>query len=148
MSSARLYGLSFLFLMQIKHIPAETPFPDGENKNTLFVKLKWDTKKFQVMVDLTELINPPESPRSPPVTQHAPRLRALPTPDPSVMKRAISGMNTRGSMSTGKLGSTEAESAHSASKLSAAKLLNVKRRGRVSSNPNIRKKLELCSECC
>ncbi|KAK3574715.1 hypothetical protein QTP86_015381 [Hemibagrus guttatus] len=134
---------TILGTVQIKHIPAEAPFPDDKSKNTLFVKLQWDTKKFQVMdPDLMKL---PQSPKSPTPAQHAPRLRALPTPDPSVMKRAISGMNTRGCMSTGKMGSTEAESAHSASKLSAAKLLNLKRRGRVSSNPNIRKKLDLCS---
>ncbi|MCI4375619.1 hypothetical protein PGIGA_G00111650 [Pangasianodon gigas] len=134
---------TILGTVQVKHIPAEAPFPDDKNKDTLFVKLTWDTKKFQVMDP--ELIKPPQSPKSPPPAQHAPRFRALPTPDPSVMKRAMSGVNTRGSMSTGKMASTEAESAHSASKLSAAKLLNVKRRGRVSSNPNIRKKLDLCS---
>ncbi|KAM9483331.1 origin recognition complex subunit 1 [Clarias gariepinus] len=137
---------TILGAVQIKHVPAEAPFPDDESKNTLFVKLTWDSKKFQVMDP--ELINPPappQSPESPPPPQLSLRLRALPTPDPSVMKRAMSGVMTRGSMSTGKLGSNEAESAHSASKLSAAKLLNVKRRGRVSSNPNIRKKLDLCS---
>lgn len=136
----------FVFPFQIRHVPAEAPFPDDKSKNTLFVKLQWDTKNFQVLDP--ELMKPPQSPKSPPPAWHAPRLRALPTPDPSVMKRAMSGVNTRGSMSTGKMGSTGAESAHSASKLSAAKLLNVKRRGRVSSNPNIRKKLDLCSECC
>ncbi|KAB5584357.1 hypothetical protein PHYPO_G00106510 [Pangasianodon hypophthalmus] len=134
---------TILATVQVKHIPAEAPFPDDKSKDTLFVKLTWDTKKFQVMD--SELIKPPQSPKSPPPAQHARRLRALPTPDPSVMKRAMSGVSMRGSMSTGKRASTEAESAHSASKLSAAKLLNVKRRGRVSSNPNIRKKLDLCS---
>lgn len=131
--------------MQIKHIPAEAPFPDDKSKDTLFVKLMWNTKRFQ-LVD-PELIKPPPIANSPPPAQRSVRLRALPTPDPSVMKRAMSGIDVRGSMSTGKLGTAEAESAHSASKLSAAKILNVKRRGRVSSNPNIRKKLDLCSEC-
>lgn len=102
-------------------------------------------KTFQTL-DL-ELMKPLQKPRSPSPALRALRPRALPTPDPSVMKRALSGIVTHGSMSAGKLGSTEAESAHSASKLSAAKLLNVKRRSRVSSNPNIRKKLVLCSEC-
>ncbi|XP_060723514.1 origin recognition complex subunit 1 isoform X1 [Tachysurus vachellii] len=134
---------TILGTVQIQHVPAKDPFPDDKNKNTLFVKLQWDTKNFQVLDP--ELMKPPQSPKSPPPARHAPRLRALPTPDPSVIKRAMSGVNTRGSMSTGKMGSTGAESAHSASKLSAAKLLNVKRRGRVSSNPNIRKKLDLCS---
>ncbi|XP_017335281.1 origin recognition complex subunit 1 isoform X1 [Ictalurus punctatus] len=134
---------TILGTVQIKHVPVETPFPDDKSKDTLFVKFMWDTKTFQVMDP--ELMKPPQRPKSPPPAQHPPRLRALPTPDLSVMKRAMSGINTRSSMSTGKMGSTEAESAHSASKLSAAKLLNVKRRDRVSSNPNIRKKLDLCS---
>ncbi|KAI5614604.1 origin recognition complex subunit 1, partial [Silurus asotus] len=134
---------TILGTVEIKHIPPEDQFPDDNSKDTLFVKLMWDTKKFGVMDP--QLIKPPQSPKSSPPAQHAHRLRALPTPDPCVMKRAMSGMNTRGCMSTGKMGSTEAESAHSASKLSAAKLLNVKRRGRVSSNSNIRKKLDLCS---
>uniref|UniRef100_A0AAR2IQR8 Origin recognition complex subunit 1 n=1 Tax=Pygocentrus nattereri TaxID=42514 RepID=A0AAR2IQR8_PYGNA len=122
----------------------KAPFPDRENKDTLFVKLVWDTKAFRIMDP--ELFQPPQSPKSPPPYQHAPRVRALPTPDPTVMKRAMIGVHTRSSMSTGKMGTSEAESAHSASKLSAAKVLNMKRRSRISSNPNIRKKLDLCSE--
>uniref|UniRef100_A0A8B9KKE3 Origin recognition complex subunit 1 n=1 Tax=Astyanax mexicanus TaxID=7994 RepID=A0A8B9KKE3_ASTMX len=110
-------------------IPAEAQFPDGASKDTLFVKLLWDTKAFRILD--TELFQSPQSPRSPPPAQRAPRLRSLPTPDPSVMKRAMTGIATRGSMSTGKINSTEAESAHSASKLSAAKVLNVKRRSRL-----------------
>ncbi|TSL22053.1 Origin recognition complex subunit 1 [Bagarius yarrelli] len=132
---------TILGTVMIKHIPAEAPFPDHNSKDTLFVKLQWDTKKFQVMDP--ELMKPPQIPKSPSPAQEAPRLRTLPTPDPNVMKRAMSGVSTRGSMSTGKISSAGAESAHSASKLSAAKLLNVKRRSRVSAN--IRKKLELCS---
>ncbi|XP_060775986.1 origin recognition complex subunit 1-like [Neoarius graeffei] len=132
---------TILRTVQIKHIPAEAPFPDVKGKDILFVKLMWDMKKFQTLDP--EL--PLQKPRSPSPALRALRPRALPTPDPSVMKRALSGIVTHGSMSAGKLGSTEAESAHSASKLSAAKLLNVKRRSRVSSNPNIRKKLVLCS---
>ncbi|XP_036426543.1 origin recognition complex subunit 1 [Colossoma macropomum] len=134
---------TILGTVQVKHIPFEAPFPDHENKDTLFVKLLWDTKAFREMD--AELFQPAQSPKSPPPSQHAPRARALPTPDPTVMKRAMTGVHTRSSMSTGKMGSSEAESAHSASKLSAAKVLNMKRRSRVSSNPNIRKKLDLCS---
>uniref|UniRef100_A0A8B9KPN7 Origin recognition complex subunit 1 n=1 Tax=Astyanax mexicanus TaxID=7994 RepID=A0A8B9KPN7_ASTMX len=135
---------TILGAVQVTQIPAEAQFPDGASKDTLFVKLLWDTKAFRILD--TELFQSPQSPRSPPPAQRAPRLRSLPTPDPSVMKRAMTGIATRGSMSTGKINSTEAESAHSASKLSAAKVLNVKRRSRVSSNPTIRKKLDLCSE--
>lgn len=134
---------TILGAVQVTQIPAEDQFPDGAGKDTLFVKLLWDTKAFRVLD--TELFQSPQSPKSPPPAQRAPRLRSLPTPDPSVMKRAMTGVATRGSMSTGKINSAEAESAHSASKLSAAKLLNIKRRSRVSSNPNIRKKLDLCS---
>uniref|UniRef100_A0A8B9KN80 Origin recognition complex subunit 1 n=1 Tax=Astyanax mexicanus TaxID=7994 RepID=A0A8B9KN80_ASTMX len=134
---------TILGAVQVTQIPAEAQFPDGASKDTLFVKLLWDTKAFRILD--TELFQSPQSPRSPPPAQRAPRLRSLPTPDPSVMKRAMTGIATRGSMSTGKINSTEAESAHSASKLSAAKVLNVKRRSRVSSNPTIRKKLDLCS---
>ncbi|XP_066521037.1 origin recognition complex subunit 1 isoform X2 [Hoplias malabaricus] len=134
---------TILGTVQVKQIPAQDPFPEDESKDTLFVKLVWDTKSFRVLDG--ELFQPAQSPMSPPPSRRAPRVRALPTPDPSVLKRAMSGISTRGSMSTGKMVSTEAESAHSASKLSAAKILNMKRISRVSSNPNIRKKLDLCS---
>ncbi|XP_035379851.1 origin recognition complex subunit 1 isoform X2 [Electrophorus electricus] len=128
---------TILGAVQVKHIPAADPFPDNESEDTLFVKLIWDTKTFRKM--------PPPVPKSPSPSVPVTRARALPTPDPTVMKRAMAGLHPHSCMSTGKIGTAEAESAHSASKLSAAKILNVKRRSRVSSNPNIRKKLELCS---
>ncbi|XP_076870957.1 origin recognition complex subunit 1 isoform X2 [Brachyhypopomus gauderio] len=138
---SELEAETILGAVQVKHIPATQPFPDNESKDTLFVKLIWDTKSFRAMDP--DLILLPRSPRSPPPPAHA--TRALPTPDPTVMKRAMIGVHPRTCMSTGKMVTAEAESAHSASKLSAAKVLNVKRRSRVSSNPNIRKKLDLCS---
>uniref|UniRef100_A0A9J7Z0V7 Origin recognition complex subunit 1 n=1 Tax=Cyprinus carpio carpio TaxID=630221 RepID=A0A9J7Z0V7_CYPCA len=117
----------------------------GISRDILFVKLLWDTKSFRALDP--ELMQPPQSPKSPPPSSRGPQTRALPTPDPSVMKRAMSGILTRGSMSTGKMSSSEAESLHSASKLSAAKALSAKRRSQAVSGPQVRKKLDLCSEC-
>lgn len=92
-------------------------------------------------------MQPHQSPKSPPPSSRGSQARALPTPDPSIIKRAMSGTLTHGSMSTGKMSTSEAESLHSASKLSAAKALSAKRRGRASSGPHVRKKLDLYSEC-
>uniref|UniRef100_A0A672N4P5 Origin recognition complex subunit 1 n=1 Tax=Sinocyclocheilus grahami TaxID=75366 RepID=A0A672N4P5_SINGR len=127
------------------YVPVEDPFPKGKSKGILFVKLLWDTKSFRALDP--ELMQPPQSSKSPPPSSRGPQTRALPTPDLSVMKRAMSGILTRGSMSTGKMSSSEAESLHSASKLSAAKALSAKRRSRAVSGPHVRKKLDLCSEC-
>ncbi|XP_051996829.1 origin recognition complex subunit 1 [Xyrauchen texanus] len=134
---------TILAAVQIDYVPAEAPFPEGKSKDILFAKLLWDTKAFRVLDP--ELMQPPQSPKSPPPSSRWSQARILPTPDPTVMKRAISSTITRGSMSTGKMTSAEAESLHSASKLSAAKALSAKRRSRVASGPNVRKKLDLCS---
>ncbi|XP_042581982.1 origin recognition complex subunit 1 isoform X2 [Cyprinus carpio] len=136
-------GETILGAVQIEYVPAENSFPEGKSKDILFVKLLWDTKSFKALDP--ELMQPPQSPKSPPPSSRGPQTRALPTPDLSVMKRAMSGTLTRGSMSTGKMNSSEAESLHSASKLSAAKALSAKRRSRASSGPHVRKKLDLCS---
>ncbi|XP_016398267.1 origin recognition complex subunit 1 isoform X2 [Sinocyclocheilus rhinocerous] len=136
-------GETILGAVQIEYVPAEDSFPQGKSKDILFAKLLWDTKSFRALDP--ELMQPPQSPKSPPPSSRGPQTRALPTPDPSVMKRAMSGTLTRKSMSTGKMNSSEAESLHSASKLSAAKALSAKRRSRASSGPHVRKKLDLCS---
>uniref|UniRef100_A0A8C1V673 Origin recognition complex subunit 1 n=1 Tax=Cyprinus carpio TaxID=7962 RepID=A0A8C1V673_CYPCA len=125
------------------YVPVQDPFPVGKSRDILFVKLLWDTKSFRALDP--ELMQPPQSPKSPPPSSRGPQTRALPTPDPSVMKRAMSGILTRGSMSTGKMSSSEAESLHSASKLSAAKALSAKRRSQAVSGPQVRKKLDLCT---
>uniref|UniRef100_A0A8C2KXK2 Origin recognition complex subunit 1 n=1 Tax=Cyprinus carpio TaxID=7962 RepID=A0A8C2KXK2_CYPCA len=130
---------SYLYTMNVDH----TMIKKCLSKDILFVKLLWDTKSFKALDP--ELMQPPQSPKSPPPSSRGPQTRALPTPDLSVMKRAMSGTLTRGSMSTGKMNSSEAESLHSASKLSAAKALSAKRRSRASSGPHVRKKLDLCS---
>uniref|UniRef100_A0A672K1J1 Origin recognition complex subunit 1 n=1 Tax=Sinocyclocheilus grahami TaxID=75366 RepID=A0A672K1J1_SINGR len=136
-------GETILGAVQIEYVPAEDSFPEGKSKDILFAKLLWDTKSFRALDP--ELMQPPQSPKSPPPSSRGPQTRALPTPDSSVMKRAMSGTLTRSSMSTGKMNSGEAESLHSASKLSAAKALSAKRRSRASSGPHVRKKLDLCS---
>ncbi|XP_059416193.1 origin recognition complex subunit 1-like isoform X2 [Carassius carassius] len=136
-------GETILGAVQIEYVPVEDPFPVGKSRDILFVKLLWDTKSFKALDP--ELMQPPQSPKSPPLSSRRPQTRALPTPDPSIMKRATSGILTRGSMSTGKMSSSEAESLHSASKLSAAKALSAKRRSRAVSGPHVRKKLDLCS---
>ncbi|XP_016389856.1 origin recognition complex subunit 1-like [Sinocyclocheilus rhinocerous] len=136
-------GETILGAVQIEYVPVEDPFPKGKSKGILFVKLLWDTKSFRALNP--ELMQPPQSSKSPPPSSHGTQTRALPTPDLSVMKRAMSGILTRGSMSTGKMSSSEAESLHSASKLSAAKALSAKRRSRAVSGPHVRKKLDLCS---
>nr|XP_055068296.1 origin recognition complex subunit 1 isoform X1 [Misgurnus anguillicaudatus] len=136
---------TILATVQIQHVSAEEPFPEEKSKDTLFVKLSWDTKAFHPLDP--ELMQPPQSPKSPPPSSRRPQTRILPTPDPTVMKRAMSGVLTRGSMSAGKISTVEAEaeSLHSASKLSAAKALSAKRRSRAASGPHVRKKLDLCS---
>ena len=49
-------------------------------------------------------------------------------------------------MSAGKAGAAEAESLHSATKLSASKCLSAKRRDASARTPGVRKKLELSGE--
>ncbi|XP_065154481.1 origin recognition complex subunit 1 isoform X2 [Paramisgurnus dabryanus] len=136
---------TILATAQIEYVSAGDPFPEEKSKDTLYVKLSWDTKAFRALDP--ELMQPPQSPKSPPPSSRRPQTRILPTPDPTVMKRAMSGVLTRGSMSAGKISTVEAEaeSLHSASKLSAAKALSAKRRSRAASGPHVRKKLDLCS---
>ncbi|KAM4628678.1 origin recognition complex subunit 1 [Polymixia lowei] len=155
---------SIISTVQVKHLPAATPFPDGDSKATLYVKLSWDTKTFKVpdpalmegTVDPAPTSTPPRPksalPPSPPEcppaatprSQARPR-HALPTPDPTVMHRAASAGHSWGSASVGKMGPSEAESMHSASKLSASKCLSAKRRAGTARTPGVRKKLQLSS---
>uniref|UniRef100_A0A7N9ANH0 Origin recognition complex subunit 1 n=1 Tax=Mastacembelus armatus TaxID=205130 RepID=A0A7N9ANH0_9TELE len=136
------------------------PFPDPDDTDTLYVKLAWDLKCFKLMdPELVPASSPPSHPKpslppspphSPPAAAPAPRgpsCRALPTPDPAVMHRAASGESRygRATMSAGKAGAMEAESLHSATKLSASKCLSAKRRNASARTPGVRKKLELSS---
>lgn len=158
---------SLSFHSKVKHLDAAAPFPDSDDKDTLYVKLSWDSKTFEVVdAALVESLPapassppphpkpslPPSPPCSPPaaatVSQGLSR-RALPTPDPTIMRKAASGevRYSRATMSAGKSGPIEAESLHSATKLSASKCLSAKRRNATARTPGVRKKLELNSEC-
>ncbi|CAJ1059496.1 origin recognition complex subunit 1 isoform X1 [Xyrichtys novacula] len=153
---------SILRPVKVKHLDGSAPFPDPGDPDSLYVKLSWDSKTFKV-VD-SALVNPdpapascpkpslpPSPPCSPPAAAPASRglaRRALPTPDPSVMRRAALGevRYSRASASAGKACyAAEAESLHSATKLSASKCLSAKRRNAMERTPGVRKKLELCS---
>lgn len=156
---------SILRTVQVKHLDGAAPFPVSGDRNTLYVKLSWDSKAFKAvdpsLVDPAAQSSsppppskpslPPSPPCSPPAAAPASRgpvRRALPTPDPAVLRRAASGevRYSRATASAGKVGHTaEAESLHSATKLSASKCLSAKRRGSTERTPGVRKKLELCS---
>ncbi|XP_026179623.1 origin recognition complex subunit 1 isoform X2 [Mastacembelus armatus] len=151
---------SILRPVQVKHLEGAAPFPDPDDTDTLYVKLAWDLKCFKLMdPELVPASSPPSHPKpslppspphSPPAAAPAPRgpsCRALPTPDPAVMHRAASGESRygRATMSAGKAGAMEAESLHSATKLSASKCLSAKRRNASARTPGVRKKLELSS---
>lgn len=146
------------------HVEAEAKFPVIKDEDTLFVKLSWDSKTFKVVdsslvgpvlstppLPCPKLSLPPSPPCSPTAAAplpHPSSRRALPTPDPLIMARACSGevRRSRVCMSAGKVGSLEAESLHSATKLSASKCLSAKRRSASARTPGVRKKLELNSK--
>ncbi|XP_040897248.1 origin recognition complex subunit 1 isoform X2 [Toxotes jaculatrix] len=158
---------SILRPVQVKHLDAAAPFPDSDDKDTLYVKLSWDSKTFRVMDSaVVEPASEPALASSPPSrpkpslppspsclpraatpASRGPSRRALPTPDPAVMRRASSGevRYSRATMSAGKAGAVEAESLHSATKLSASKCLSAKRRSASARTPGVRKRLELNS---
>ncbi|KAJ8277895.1 hypothetical protein GJAV_G00081370 [Gymnothorax javanicus] len=127
--------------VQVKHLPEDADFPESGKGDTLYVKMCWDTKAFKVLESsqIPKLAVAPEPPAP------APLPRPLPTPDQAVLKRAVHRPQRQASMSVGKLGTREAESSHSASKLSASKGLSSVRQHRCSSTPAVRKKLELNS---
>lgn len=152
----------------MKHLDGAAPFPDTDDKDTLYVKLSWDSKTFRVVepavVDSSAAASehvparrpkpslPPSPPSTPPTATAAPqgaRRRALPTPDLTVMRQAMSGevRPSRATMSVGRARASEAESLHSNTKLSASKCLSAKRRNATAQTPGVRKKLELNSEC-
>ncbi|XP_061883957.1 origin recognition complex subunit 1 isoform X1 [Entelurus aequoreus] len=146
---------SILRPVQVKHLDGGAPFPDCGDKDTLYVKLSWDSKRFS-MVDpsLISPSRPParstrhldQSPAGTPASRKASK-RVLPTPDLAVLRRADSAEQRakRACVSAGKLGSMEAESLHSATKLSASKCLSAKRRNAYDRTPGVRKRLELSS---
>ncbi|XP_075963597.1 origin recognition complex subunit 1 isoform X2 [Anarhichas minor] len=148
---------SILEPVQVKHLIGEAPFPDSGGRDTLYVKLSWDSKTFKmpdsalVESELAPASStppcpkaslPPSPPCSPPAAAPAsrgPARRALPTPDLTVMRRAAQGevRYCRATMSA------EVESLHSGTKMSASKCLSAKRRKASVRTPGVRKKLEL-----
>nr|XP_046248284.1 origin recognition complex subunit 1 isoform X2 [Scatophagus argus] len=151
---------SILRPVQVKHLDEAAPFPHSEDKDTLYVKLSWDSKTFHAVDALDSSPPPcpkpslpPSPPCSPPAAapgasaSRAPSRRALPTPDLAVMRRALSGeaRYSRATMSAGRAGTAEAESLHSATKLSASKCLSARRKDATARTPGVRKKLQLSS---
>ncbi|KAM8875341.1 origin recognition complex subunit 1 [Spinachia spinachia] len=154
---------SILKPVQVTHLEAAAPFPDSGDRDTLYVKLSWDSKTFKeaeravVESEHATASSPPPRPRSslppsppssPPaaaLASRGPVRRALPTPDLTVMRRAAQGevRCSRATMSAGKARAAEAESLHSTTKLSASKCLSAKRRNASARTPGVRKKLEL-----
>uniref|UniRef100_A0A3Q4GEH5 Origin recognition complex subunit 1 n=1 Tax=Neolamprologus brichardi TaxID=32507 RepID=A0A3Q4GEH5_NEOBR len=134
-------------LRPVKHLDSNDPFPDSSDKDTLYVKLSWDSKVFGV-VNSTVMESPaePAPASSPPSsTPRGPSRRVLPTPDHAIMQKASLG--EVGCSSVGTPANVEAESLHSATKLSASKCLSAKRRNATARTPGVRKRLELSSEC-
>uniref|UniRef100_A0A3B4XS75 Origin recognition complex subunit 1 n=1 Tax=Seriola lalandi dorsalis TaxID=1841481 RepID=A0A3B4XS75_SERLL len=140
---------SILRPVQVKHLDGAAPFPDSNEKDTLYVKLSWDSKSFRsVDSAVVESTSEPPPASSPAPASRGISRRALPTPDPTILRRATSGevRYSRATMSAGKAGAAaEAESLHSATKLSASKCLSAKRRNASARTPGVRKKLELSS---
>ncbi|XP_029986461.1 origin recognition complex subunit 1 isoform X2 [Sphaeramia orbicularis] len=148
--------------VQVLHLDAAAPFPESCDEDTLFVKMSWDSKTFKAVtsdqVDSGSADSapshlkpslPPSPPCSPPAAAPAtqgPSCRVLPTPDPAVMRKAScrETWSSRSAMSAGKAGRMEAESLHSASKLSASKCLSAKWTT-AARTPGIRKKLNMSS---
>ncbi|XP_034738016.1 origin recognition complex subunit 1-like [Etheostoma cragini] len=95
-------------------------------------------------VDAESILRPVQC--SPPAPRGSAR-RALPTPDFAVMRRAAGGEAEpgRATLSARRAGAAEAESRHSATKLSASKCLSSRRRTASARTPGVRKKLELSS---
>lgn len=149
----------------MKQVDGAAPFPAAGDRDTLYVKVSWDTKTFRALdaavvnpstpdpspVRHCRVSLPPAPPGSPPAAAPAsrgPARRALPTPDLAVMRRAatLEVRSSRVTMSAGRGDPAEAESLHSATKLSASKCLSAKRRDAMARAPAIRKRLQLSSE--
>lgn len=132
----------------MKHLNGAAPFPDSDDRDTLYVKLSWDNKAFKVVE--SSLVNPlpPCSPPAAAPASRCPAQRALPIPDLAIMQRAssVEVRCSRVTVSAGRAGTAEAESLHSATKLSASKCLSAKRREASARTPGVRKRLELSSE--
>ncbi|XP_043985232.1 origin recognition complex subunit 1 isoform X2 [Gambusia affinis] len=140
---------SVLRPVQVRHLDAASPFPVSQDRDTFYVKLSWDSRTFRpVDPSLLDAPCPPRPslplslPRSPLAAAPAPRgpaRRALPAPDPAVMRGAVA------TPASSRKPGAEAESLHSLTKLSASKCLSAKRRSATQRTPGVRKKLQLSS---
>lgn len=130
---------SILRPVQVVHVDSSAPFPSCSDRDALFVKLSWDSRSFQILPASAPSL-PLSPPCSPPTAALNPAPRRLPTPNPAIMRKALSALTP----GTGPH-PQEAESLHSATKLSASKYLSAKRRGSASGTPGVRKKLQLHS---
>ncbi|XP_077574053.1 origin recognition complex subunit 1 [Stigmatopora nigra] len=128
---------SILRSVQVKHLNGPAPFPDHSNdKDTLYVKLSWDTKAFKIIDSaLFSSSNLPSWTKSSSCSSHtvAPvsrtvKRRALSTPDSSVIQQASSSnlQNTEGTMDTLNDDFLKVESLHSPTRLSASNFLRTK----------------------
>lgn len=151
---------------QVKQLDGAAPFPPPGDRDVLYVKVSWDTKRFRVLdsavvspstpvgspVLRPKASLPPSPPSSPPpaaaAASRGPARRALPTPDLAVMRRAatLEVQCSGATMGARQADPAEAESLHSATKLSASKCLSAKRRDATARTPGVRKRLELSSE--
>ncbi|KAM4739739.1 origin recognition complex subunit 1 isoform 3-T3 [Anableps anableps] len=132
---------SILRPVEVKHLDAAAPFPDAEDGETLYVKLSWDSRTFRDAPRPPNPSLPPSITRSPPAAAPAsrgPGRRALPAPDPAVLRRAALGDVGYSDAAA------SAESLHSITKLSASKCLSAKRRSATQRTPGVRKQLRLC----
>ncbi|XP_055021289.1 origin recognition complex subunit 1 isoform X1 [Boleophthalmus pectinirostris] len=162
---------SILRLAKVVQVQGSAPFPAGAaDADTFFVKLSWTSRSFRVLSEAERSPSPraaslppsplpPSSLRTPPGSALCspdsassspappsspngpapPARRRLPTPDPNVLKRASSGVTA----SAAKRRAQEAESLHSANKMSASKSLSARRRSSAARTPGVRKKLQL-----
>lgn len=149
----------------MKQLAGAAPFPPSGDGDVLYVKVSWDTKTFRVLDAAVVNPNPPAAspvlhhkaslplspPSSPPAAAPAsrgPPRRALPTPDLAVLRRAatLEVQRSRVTLSAGQADPAQAESLHSATKLSASKCLSAKRREATARTPGVRKRLELSGE--
>uniref|UniRef100_A0A672YQP1 Origin recognition complex subunit 1 n=1 Tax=Sphaeramia orbicularis TaxID=375764 RepID=A0A672YQP1_9TELE len=122
--------------VQVLHLDAAAPFPESCDEDTLFVKMSWDSKTFKAVT--SDQVDSGSADSAP---SH---LKPSLPPSPPCSPPAAT-WSSRSAMSAGKAGRMEAESLHSASKLSASKCLSAKWTT-AARTPGIRKKLNMSSE--
>ncbi|XP_077450878.1 origin recognition complex subunit 1 isoform X2 [Stigmatopora argus] len=121
---------SILRSVQVKHLNGPAPFPDHANdKDTLYVKLSWDTKAFKIVDSaLFSSSTLPSWTKSSSCSSHTASLTNL--------------QNTEGVMNTLNDDCLEVESLHSATRLSASNFLSTKISNASARGPRVCKRLE------